>query len=98
MSEDNQALDQAIKRVSELKVIVERKLLRKLNVVGVGVGLRQKDDEITDEVVLVVMVSKKVPVVDLKPEDRIPQEIDDVPVDVVEVGELIAGKDHSNSS
>ena len=98
MSEDDQARDQAIKRVSELKVLVEDELLRKPNVVGVGVGLRQKDGEFTDEVALVVMVSKKFPGIELEPEDRIPEEIDNVPVDVLEVGELFAGHGQSNSS
>jgi hypothetical protein len=83
--------DQAIQRASELKISMEAELLRKPNVVGVGVGLRHKDGEFTEEVALIVMVSKKVPEVELAPEDKIPEEIDNVPIDVLEVGELFAG-------
>jgi hypothetical protein len=65
-------------------------LLQKANVVGVGVGLRQKGGAYTDEIALVVMVRKKVPTIELEPEDRIPEAIEDVPIDVLEVGELFA--------
>jgi len=98
MNVEDQDSDQTIKRISELKALVEDGLLRKPNVVGVGVGLRQKDGEFTEEVALIVMVSKKVPGIELEPDDRIPDEIDNVPVDVLEVGELFAGHGQSNSS
>jgi hypothetical protein len=65
-------------------------LMRKANVVGVGVGLRQKSGALTDEVVLVVMVKQKVRRKRLAPADVIPAEIDGVPVDVQEVGEIEA--------
>jgi hypothetical protein len=82
--------DSAFQRASELKAQYGQDLLKKANVVGVGVGLRQKDGESTDEVALIVMVRKKVPLVELAPEDRIPSEINDIPVDVLEVGLLLA--------
>jgi hypothetical protein len=59
-------------------------------VVGVGVGLRSRGGTHTQEVVLVVMVSRKLPWRMLAEEDRIPSELDGVPVDVQEVGELRA--------
>lgn len=65
-------------------------LLRKANVVGVGVGFRQRRGEPTEEVALVVMVSRKVPWAQLAPDDKVPSEIDGVPVDIQEVGELRA--------
>ena len=65
-------------------------LLTKRNVVGVGVGLRQEGGARTDTVALVVMVSRKVPRAQLSPDDLLPSEIDGVPVDVQEVGELRA--------
>jgi hypothetical protein len=64
------------------------RLMRKANVVGVGVGFRLRHGARTKEVVLVVMVDSKVPMGDLRPDDRIPGEIDGVPVDVQETGEL----------
>ncbi|MCH7588452.1 MAG: hypothetical protein IIC78_10565 [Chloroflexi bacterium] len=65
-------------------------LLEKNNVIGIGIGLRQKDGEITEEVVLVVMVRQKVSSSALSPEDQLPQEIGGVPIDVQEIGEIRA--------
>lgn len=62
--------------------------MSKANVVGVGIGRRQGMQG--EEMVLVVMVSRKVPRRQLHPEDIIPQEIEGVSVDVREVGELAA--------
>jgi hypothetical protein len=63
-------------------------LMSKANVVGVGVGLQRRDGVRSDEIGLVVMVRHKVPESLLAPEDAIPCEIDGVPVDVKEVGEI----------
>lgn len=82
--------DSAYQRASELKDRLESELLKKANVVGLGVGLRQRDGEVTEEIALIVMVKEKVPISELKPEDRIPEEINSVPIDVVEVGLLRA--------
>lgn len=65
-------------------------LLEMKNVIGIGIGLRQKDGEVTDEVVLVIMVKQKVSSNELRPEDQLPQEIGGVPVDVQEIGEIRA--------
>jgi hypothetical protein len=93
VNKEERERNQAIKRASELKALVEDELLQKPNVVGVGVGLRQKGGAYTDEIALVVMVRKKVPTIELEPEDRIPEAIEDVPIDVLEVGELFAEGD-----
>jgi hypothetical protein len=68
----------------------EQELMAKPNVVGVGVGLRQKDDVLTDIMAIIVMVSRKITTAQLDPESLIPPEIDGVPVDVQEVGEIKA--------
>ncbi len=68
----------------------ESELLRKANVVGVGVGLRRRGSKYTKELALVVMVRKKVPADQLAPDDLIPAQIDGIPVDVQEVGDLEA--------
>ena len=68
----------------------EKELMSKANVVGVGLGLRQRAGQHTGEPALVVMVSKKVPNEKLSPRDVIPASLDGVPVDVQEVGELRA--------
>jgi hypothetical protein len=68
----------------------EAELLSKANVVGVGTGLRRKGGEATEDVAVVVMVEKKVPRDELAPEDVLPAQIEGVPVDVQEVGQLRA--------
>jgi hypothetical protein len=75
---------QTVKRAHEVE------LMGKANVVGVGVGLRQRGSVRTGEVALVVMVRQKVPRAQLAPADVIPTEIEGVPVDVQEVGEIVA--------
>ena len=66
----------------------EAQLLCRANVVGVGVGLRRRKGEIERQVAIVVMVTKKVPRMQLAPEDVLPWEIEGIPVDVQEVGEI----------
>lgn len=63
-------------------------LLSKPNVVGCGIGFRQVQGERTNEIVVVVMVTKKVPNAQLDPDELIPRELEGVPIDVQEVGEL----------
>lgn len=82
--------DQAVQRALEVKRRHERALLRKANVVAVGVGHRQRAGAQTEEVCIVVSVKNKVPLSKLKPQDVIPAEIEQVPVDVVETGEIRA--------
>jgi hypothetical protein len=89
--------DAAFQRAAELKEQIEQELLKKANVVGVGVGLRQKEGRLTGEVALIVMVQKKVSNSQLAPEDRIPAEINNVPVDVLEVGRLRVSNDEMSN-
>jgi hypothetical protein len=65
-------------------------LMRKPHVVGVAVGLAKDGEQLTNEVALVVLVDKKIPLDQLAPEDRIPSRLDDVRVDVQEVGQIRA--------
>jgi hypothetical protein len=77
-------------RILAVKAKYEAELLRKRNVVGVGIGLRQRDGEWTEEMVLTVMVRRKWPWRALRAQDRIPDQLDGVPVDVRAVGKLKA--------
>ena len=77
-----------IQRIQAVKAAHESELLAKANVVGVGIGFRQEQQRRTDDVVLVVLVEKKVPRAQLAPEDVIPGQIDGVPVDVQESGRI----------
>ena len=64
--------------------------MSKANVVAVGMGLPQRDGVPTGEVAIVVKVRQKVPRAQLASADVIPTEIESVPVDVQEVGDLKA--------
>jgi hypothetical protein len=66
-------------------------LMQKANVVGVGVGLRQRGGRRREEIALVVLVRRKVPRAQLAETDLLPAVIDGVPLDVVEVGDVRAG-------
>jgi len=80
---------EGLERARAVKKKYEAELLQKANVVGVGIGL---DDETSDELepVLVVNVTHKVAWNELAPEDRIPKELDDVPVEVEAIGHVRA--------
>ena len=74
----------------QVKRAHQAELMAKANVVGVGVGFRQVGGERTETVALVVMVARKLPAAQLAPKDVLPKEIEGVPVDVQEVGEIKA--------
>lgn len=65
-------------------------LLSKPNVIGLGIGYRKVGGQVTDQIALIVMVEKKLPASQLKSGDFIPREIEGVPVDVQEVGQVRA--------
>lgn len=92
MNEMNQeaGLPDATQRAQAVKRAYADQLMAKANVVGVGVGFCKRSGQRTGEVGLVVMVNKKLPAVQLNPEDVLPLEIEGVPVDVQEVGEIRA--------
>ena len=87
-SQDRAAMTADIERARAVKEAYETELLGKPNVVGVGVGLRQIGGVIQNQVSLVVMVRHKLPSIQLAPEEVIPTELDGVPVDVQEVGDI----------
>lgn len=78
-----------IEHVRTVKKRHEAALLQKANVVGVGIGL---DDEASDELVpvIIVNVTHKVPWHELASVDRVPKELEGVPVEVEAVGHLRA--------
>ena len=78
--------DQAVKRAQDVKRRHEAELLRKPNVVAVGIGFRTRGGQPTQEVCIVVSVKTKVPAAQLKRSDLLPTSIDGVPIDVVETG------------
>ena len=82
--------DQAMQRALQVKRNHEQELMRKANVVAVGVGYCTRGGVQTKEVGIVVSVKNKVPLSTLNPKDVIPTKIEDVPVDVVKTGPIRA--------
>ena len=81
------------KGIEEIRAIKDRHeddLLKKKNVVGLGIGYKEVGGQETDRLSLVVMVRKKEPPSELKATDLVPSEIEGIPVDVKEVGEIVA--------
>ncbi len=78
----------AYQRAEQIKEQYQAQIMAKANVVGVGVGLRSRGGRFTDEVALVVMVSKKYLLADLPADELLPTEIEGIPVDVQEVGAI----------
>ena len=84
MSESSSLLEKAKK----VKRAHERMLLAKPNVIGVGVGFRIKGGKHTEHIGIVVMVSHKLPARQLQASELIPPEIEGIPIDVQERGEI----------
>ena len=77
-------------KIMEVKRAHEHKLLQKKNVVGVGIGKKIVGGKQTDQDCITIMVSEKVPIQALSKADIIPQKIEDIVTDVVQVGTLRA--------
>lgn len=86
-----QTLPAEFLEMADLQQKKEKELLSKQNVVGVALGNKIKDEEDTGEKALQVLVRHKMPEEMLGEEDLVPQEVDGVQTDVVEVGEIVAG-------
>ncbi|RME50944.1 MAG: hypothetical protein D6796_01970 [Caldilineae bacterium] len=71
-----------------------RHLIRRQNVVGVGVGYKVTASGPTDEVAVVVNVARKLPKAQLAESDLIPPKINEVRTDVVETGVIRAFQGH----
>ena len=82
--------DEQLDRLRAVKAAHEADLMGKPNVVGVGIGLRQRAGQMTEEPAIVVSVTHKVSDAELSPWEVIPCELEGVPVDVQVVGELRA--------
>jgi len=84
------AVPALIDRAEAVRRAHESELLARANVVGVGIGLRRAHGAHTDQVAVIVLVTRKVPRSQLAPKDIIPSQIEGVPVDVQEVGDIKA--------
>jgi hypothetical protein len=82
--------EQAVQRALEVKRRHESELLRKPNVVAVGVGFRTRGGQPTTEVCIVVSVTRKQPATQLKPGEAVPALLEGVPIDVIATGVIRA--------
>ena len=79
-----------LERIREIKNRHQDELLKKKNVVGLGIGYKETAGRQTDQLSLIVMVRKKEPLSNLNPPDVVPPQIKDVITDVQEAGEIRA--------
>lgn len=80
------------KRLMAIKKQYQFELLRKKNVIGVGIGYKATGGKITDELSLVSLVQNKVDSAELSTADLVPREIQGVITDVVQIGKVVAYK------
>lgn len=80
----------AIPEFSEVKERYARALLDRPNVVGVGIGFREVNRRRTADIGILVLVRQKWPLAALPPEAVVPSELNGIPTDVIEVGEIRA--------
>jgi hypothetical protein len=83
----------AIALAQQTKRQNEARLMRKSNVVAVGVGFKIAGDVQTNEPCVVVSVIKKLPVIQLPEPARVPKTLGGVQTDVVETGKIFALQD-----
>ncbi len=77
-------------RIRAAKVKFEALLLRKANVVGVGIGRKVVAGRETGEPAVIVFVVRKLPEAQLKKGDVVPKTLDEVKTDVIVTGKLKA--------
>jgi hypothetical protein len=73
-------------KLADVRIRHEAELMRCPNVIGVASGIRMKQGKPTGEHCIVVYVSRKIPPSQLKADEILPSQIEQVPVDVVDVG------------
>lgn len=76
--------------VRQIKEAHKAEIMAKPNVVGVGVGYKVRNDGRSRELSVVTLVQRKISIDGLDPDALVPRQVNGVPTDVVEVGELHA--------
>ena len=79
-----------IQMVREVKRRNVAQLMEKPNVVACGVGYKESDGEETDELCVIVSVTKKIPAPQLAPSELVPRSLDNLSTDVQEIGVIRA--------
>jgi hypothetical protein len=78
--------EQVIERIKSVQTHYSQQLMQLPHVIGVSIGQREPDEEQSGDYVLVVLVDQMVDEESLAPADRIPDELDGVPVIVRQIG------------
>lgn len=79
-----------MKALTEIKEKYTENIMKKANVTGIGIGFKETRGKKTDQLSIVVLVEKKLPVTALRKEDVVQEKLDGIPTDVVEVGRFEA--------
>ena len=79
-------------QIVQVKNSVQYNLMKKKNVTGVGIGYKETKGKVTDQLSLVVLVTKKEESSQLSTKDIIPSEIEGVITDVKQVGKIVIHK------
>lgn len=79
-----------VQAISEVRQKRQYAILKKANVIGVGVGLKETDGKWTEDLSLKVLVEDKLPIAALSAKDLIPKQVDGVLTDVQPVGKIYA--------
>jgi hypothetical protein len=96
MAEPDAEMNEAaknLKRINDIKIKYEGELLKKANVVAVGIGMPIRNGQIAGELGIMVSVTHKVEATKLAAQDLVPRELDKVRVWVMEIGLPRAGND-----
>lgn len=81
--------NEKMEKASAVQAQYAEELMAKPHVVGIGIGLMKRDGVYTQDVGLVVMVDQ-MPPEDQAEADRIPTELDGIPVDIQVTGNFTA--------
>jgi hypothetical protein len=76
--------------VKRVQVRNQAMLLAMPNVIGLGIGLKTVHGRRSDQLCLAALVRRKLPRAALEAEELVPDEIDGIPTDVLEVGDVRA--------
>ncbi len=90
LMEQSASIEEMVVKIQEIKAAVEEEFLDKANVLGVGIGYKEVGGKETTDLCLQVYVEKKLPQKELVAEALVPETVDGLPTDVVEVGVIEA--------
>ena len=78
------------RQLLEAQRLAQDDLLRRRGVVGVAIGFRNYSEQVTDQLAVAVLVEQKKPVEALSADDLVPQQVNGMRTDVIEIGRLEA--------